>query len=97
MPELEEFYAFVYEENPEMEGLIAFQVRNAQGQMLMLPLCSPSEEQINSYLPLAKGIGSQIGKKVKLVKFTGRTDLQVIEPSKLDGLIDFNPPDGSKN
>jgi hypothetical protein len=97
MPKLEEFYAFVYEENPELEGVIAIQVRNAQGQVLMLPLSSPSREQVDTFLPLAKGIGAQLGKKVKLLKFTTRTELQVIEPSKLDGLIDFNPPDGAKN
>jgi hypothetical protein len=94
---VEEFYAFIYEEGPGMEGLITFQVRNPQGQSMMLPISGHSMEEISSYLPLVKGIVAQLGKKVKMVKFTSRTDIQNIEATKLEGLMDFHPPEGSNN
>jgi len=47
-------------------------------QTLWLPLVGADMARVDSPRPLAEGIGRQIGKKVTLVHFSNRQDLEVI-------------------
>jgi hypothetical protein len=74
MPKIESMYAFVVEDiAPDDEGLIA----QAVGSMWM-PLVGADMKRIDSLRPVAAAIGKRIGKKIKLVKFTNRQEVEVI-------------------
>ncbi|MBA7593461.1 hypothetical protein ES703_00381 [subsurface metagenome] len=80
MPRIEEMYAFIVEDSgPGDEGVIGIQTGpGADGQRLWLPLVGADMARVNSLRPIAQGIGRQIGKKVTLVHFSNRQDLEVI-------------------
>ena len=74
MPKIESMYAFVVEDTaPDDEGLIAQTV----GSMWM-PMVGADMKRIDSLRPVAAAIGKRIGKKIKLVKFTNRQEVEVI-------------------
>jgi hypothetical protein len=75
MPKITEMWAFISEDkDAEDEGIISAHVG-----MGWMPLIGADEARIRSLLPLALEIQRQTGKKVKLVKFTQRSDLQAFE------------------
>jgi hypothetical protein len=79
MDKVREFYAFVVEDpGPQDEAVIVFKAANDRGEMLWLPLATWSKEAIDTLSDLARGVGKQQGKKVILVRFTGRADLKVV-------------------
>lgn len=58
------------------EGLCAFPMRG-----VMLPLIAADEARLDSLRPIAKELAKLFeGKKLKLVKFTIREEIEVIEP-----------------
>lgn len=74
MPKIQEMYAFVVEDTgADDEGVIGIQSEEG-----WLPLVGADMARVESLKPIARGIGNQIGKKVKLVHFTNREDLGVI-------------------
>ena len=74
MPRIEEMYAFVAEASgPDDEGIISMST-----DFGWLPLVGADMARVNSLRPIARGIGRQIGKKVTLVYFSNRQDLEVI-------------------
>lgn len=81
MPRIEEMYAFIVEDSgPDDEGVMAMQTEPGDdGQRLWLPLVGADMARVNSLRSIAQGIGRQIGKKVTLVHFTNREDLEVID------------------
>ena len=80
MPRIEEMYAFIAEESgPDDEGVIAIQSPPGDdGKTLWLPLVGADMARVESLRPIAQGIGHQLGKKVTLVHFSNREDLEVI-------------------
>ncbi len=79
MPRIEEMYAFVVEDTgPDDEGVVAIQSERGGSGVVWLPLVGADMARVESLKPLARGIGDQIGKKVKLIHFTGREDMGVI-------------------
>ena len=80
MPRIAEMYAFVVEDSgPDDEGVIGIQTGlGDDGQRLWLPLVGADMARVNSLRPIAQGIGRQIGKRVTLVHFSNREDLEVI-------------------
>lgn len=80
MPRIEEMYAFVVEDSgPDDEGVIGIQTEPGDdGRRLWLPLVGADMSRVNSLRHIARGIGRQIGKRVTLVHFTNREDLEVI-------------------
>ena len=80
MPRIKEMYAFIAEDSgPDDEGVIGIQTGPGDdGQRLWLPLVGADMARVNSLRPIAQGIGRQIGKKVTLVHFSNRQDLEVI-------------------
>jgi len=80
MPRIEEMYAFIAEESsPDDEGVIAIQTEPGEGgRRLWLPLVGADMARVNSLRDIARGIGRQTGKKVTLVHFSNRRDLEVV-------------------
>ena len=80
MPRIEEMYAFVVEDTgPDDEGVIGIQSPPGDdGRTLWLPLVGADMARVESLRPIAQGIGHQLGKKVTLVHFSNREDLEVI-------------------
>jgi hypothetical protein len=76
MAKLKELYVFVMEGPlPEDEGIINFQAYNNMDEILWLPLATHRAEDLERFRPLAQGIGAQLNRNIKLVKFTSREDL----------------------
>lgn len=74
MPRIEEMYAFVAEDTgPDDEGIIGMNT-----DMGWMPLVGADMKRVESLRPIARGIGRQVGKKVTLVHFSNRDDLEVI-------------------
>ena len=77
MAKLEELYVFVMEGPlPEDEGIINFQAYNNMGEILWLPLATHRAEDLERFRPLAQGIGVLLNRNVKLVKITGREEVE---------------------
>lgn len=72
MPKITEMFAFIAEdEGPDDEGIIGMPM----GDMVM-PLVGADMERVDSLRPLAKDVGLLMGKKVKLIRFSVREDLE---------------------
>lgn len=69
-----EMYAFV-SSDPDGEGVVA-QSMNMMGQQMMMPFVAADKARMESIKPLAKHIAKTQGKKIKLIKFTVREDLE---------------------
>ena len=80
MPRITEMYAFIVEDTgPDDEGVIGIQSMEGEGgERVWLPLVGADVDRANSLKPIAKGIGRKIGKKVTLVHFSNREDLEII-------------------
>ncbi|GAH58867.1 unnamed protein product [marine sediment metagenome] len=71
MPRIEEMYAFVAEDSgPDDEGIVGMSIG-----AVMLPLVGADMARVESLRPIARSIGEQTGKKIKLLHFTQREDL----------------------
>lgn len=80
MPRIEEMYAFIAEESgPDDEGVIAIPSETDQdGTSIWLPLIGADMERAESLRDLARGIANEAGKKVTLVRFSNREDVEII-------------------
>ncbi len=76
MPKITEMYAFIAEEGPEDEGIVAMKVGN-----MMMPMVGGDMARIESLRPIAENIARIYGQKIILAKFTIRTDIEEIKPS----------------
>lgn len=74
MPRIEEMYAFVAEESgPDDEGVVAMKT-----ELGWMPLVGADMARVESLKPIAKGIARGTGKRIKLLRFTNRDELEVI-------------------
>ncbi len=74
MPRIDSLYAFVAEDSgPEDEGIIG--VQTEQG---WLPLVGADMARVEALRPLAKSIGQQTGKTIKLLHFETRKEVEII-------------------
>ncbi len=79
MPRIEQMYAFVVEDSgPDDEGVVAIQSVSGDYGPIWLPLVGADMARVESLKPLARGIGQQLGKRVKLICFDNRQDIEVI-------------------
>ncbi len=69
---IDELFLFVAE-NEEGEGLIG----HRSGDQ-WIPFVCADKARLNSLRPMAENIARESGKKIKLIKFTTRTELEVI-------------------
>ena len=74
MPRITEMFAFISEDKgPDDEGVVGM----SAGQW-MLPLVGADMDRVDSLRPYALDIAGKTGKKIKLVRFTNREDLEEI-------------------
>ncbi|MBA7670703.1 hypothetical protein ES703_78850 [subsurface metagenome] len=72
MPRIEEMYAFVAEDSgPDDEGVVAM-----SAGAVMLPLVGADMARVESLKPIARDIAAQTGKKIKLLHFTHREEIE---------------------
>lgn len=77
MSKVEQLFAFIVEDSgPDDEGVIALLSEKGVEGQFWLPLVGSDMARVDSLRSIAKGIGGQIGKKVKLARFTNREDLE---------------------
>lgn len=75
MPIIEEMFAFVAEDTgPEDEGLVAEKIGG-----FWFPLVGADMARITSLRPMAERIAHHTGKKIKLIRFCVREEMEVIE------------------
>ncbi len=77
MPKITEMYAFIAEEGPEDEGIIAMIVGDK-----WMPMLGADMKRMESLRPIAQNVATITGKKIILAKFTTRTNMEEIKPSK---------------
>ena len=72
MPRIEEMYAFVAEDSgPDDEGVVAMSVGG-----VMLPLIGADMTRVESLKPIVRDIAARTGRKIKLLHFTHREELE---------------------
>lgn len=78
MPKITEMFLFIAEDQgPEDEGVAAFFDRLSG---VMLPLVGADMARVASLRSVAQMIARETGKQIKLVRFSLRENLEVIEP-----------------
>jgi len=77
MPKITELFTFIAENGPEDEGITAMMVGDK-----WMPMVGADMKRIESLRPIAEKMAAIHGQKVILVKFTIRTDIEEIKPSK---------------
>jgi hypothetical protein len=77
MPRITEMFAFVAEdEGPDDEGVIAYRVGDH-----WLPMVGADMARVDSLRPQAQAIASEIGARVKLLRFTQREEMETLKPA----------------
>ena len=80
MPRIAEMWAWVaVEGGPDDEGVTGFLVA-ATGQWF--PMVGADRERMESLRPMAQAIADETGKTLRLVRFSGRSELEVLHPAR---------------
>lgn len=75
MPKITEMFAFIAEDGrPDNEGVIAQKIGDT-----WMPMIGADMARIDDIRPHAQALARQFGMKIKLVKFTTRTDVEEID------------------
>lgn len=75
MPKILRLYAYLAEEGPDDEGVVAMKVGDT-----WVPMMGADMKRMESLRDIAQGISTATGKKIILAKFQARTDYEVIRP-----------------
>lgn len=75
MPRIDQIYAFVAEEEPGDEGIVAMPIGDK-----WLPLIGSDMERVDDLKIIAKSLAKSIDKPIRLILFSERTELEVINP-----------------
>lgn len=74
MPKITEMYAFIAEDTgPDDEGVIGFTTSTG-----WIPMVGADMKRVDSLRPIATSIARDLGKRVKLIRFTNREELEEI-------------------
>ena len=77
MPKITEMFAFIAEDqDQDDEGVTACNVGG-----VWMPLVGADMARIDSLRPAAQAIASITGKRVKLVRFTQRQEVEILSPA----------------
>ena len=80
MPRISEMFAFIAEDaGPEDEGVVATSIHHPLG-VIHMPLVGADMARVASLRPKALAIARASGKRIRLVRFSLREELEVIEP-----------------
>ena len=74
---IDEMYAYVIMDDDDTEGIPAFQLT---GSAIPMPMVGADMARVESLNPIAQSMAQQLGKKVTLVRFTTREEIEVFEP-----------------
>lgn len=75
MPKITQIYAFVAEDSgPDDEGIMAMPVGH-----IWMPMVGADMARVNSLRPVAAKIARRTKKPVKILRFTNRVELEVIQ------------------
>lgn len=78
MPKIEQMYAFITEDKgPDDEGVIGMNT-----DMGWMPLVGADMARVESLRPIALQIAREVGKPIKLLRFTQREELEVLNKEK---------------
>ena len=76
MPRIEQIFVFAaLDKSPDDEGVAAF--KTGEGWM---PMVGADLKKVDQLRPIAEEIAHKTGKKIRVLKFTLREELEVIEP-----------------
>lgn len=75
LEKITEVYVFASSDS-DGEGVIGKSMLSPDGGLMMMPFVCADKERMESLRPLAKQISKQSGKKIKLLKFTCREELE---------------------
>jgi len=76
MPRIEQMFAFICEDRgPDDEGVVAAPFGNQ-----VLPLVGADIERVESLKPIVQSVADKLRKKVKIVVFSKREEVGLIEP-----------------
>lgn len=73
MSKITELYAFIAEEGPDDEGVVAMKLGDT-----WLPMVGGDMNRMESLRPVATEIADRTGQRITLAKFSTRTDVEVI-------------------
>jgi hypothetical protein len=73
MPRIERIFAFIAEENPQDEGVVAMKIGTN-----WMPLVGADMARIESLRPIAQDIAKATGKTIKLIVFETRKELEYL-------------------
>jgi len=74
MPAINQMYAFVSEDSgPDDEGIVGFHTDTG-----WMPMVGADMDRIKSLKPIAQAIAKETGKKIKVLCFTNREELEII-------------------
>ena len=79
MPKIMTMYAYISEDGPDDEGIVAVKMGGSKGDTWM-PLVGADMERMESLRPMALAVARATGKKMILAYFQARTDYEVIRP-----------------
>lgn len=75
MPRIEEMFAFVVEDKgPDDEGIVGMILPGS-----VAPMVGTDMARVESLKPIARNIAKQLGKQIKLIRFSVREELETIE------------------
>ena len=84
MPRIEKLYAFIAEDaGPDDEGITAF----LSGDDRWLPMVGADQARVASLRRVAQNIATLTRKPVRLLEFSVRTELEVIQPLPADARV----------
>ena len=75
-------YAFMSVDEQGREGLCAVPMRGLPGP---IPLITADKGRLESLIPIAQALANRANMHIRLVMFSARQDLDVIEPAKPAG------------
>ncbi len=78
MPRITEVFAFIAEEGPENEGIVAMMVGDK-----WMPMLGADMKRMESLRPIAQKIAGIHGQKITLAKFTNRVHIEDIVPQDM--------------
>ncbi len=78
MPKITEMYAFIAEDGPEDEGIVAMMVGDG-----WMPMVGGDMARMESLKPIAEKIAGIHGQKIIIAKFTNRVHIEDIVPQEM--------------
>jgi len=74
---IDQMYAFVVvDPEDDTEGITAF----VDGGGMAMPMVGADMDRVDSLRPIAEGMAKNIGRSISVLRFSQRTEIEVIKP-----------------